>query len=302
VTAGVLRVFVACGLLAGLAEAQVAGPRINYVSNSPNEMQVVLVAHEDDWQLFMGDKLVARLDPGNRVVFVYLTAGDNGRDSLYWHTRERAALKSTRVAVGSNAPDDATNCRVVYALRHPIMRCDVGQTRSYFLRLPDGKRDGRGFPRNHYQSLRKLRAGRIMTLDALDGSTSYLGWSDLRKTVTALASEDSMSVVLHALDPSVARNPHDHFDHRMAGILADEVRRGRKWPTTYYVGYALATRAANRSADQTRVKTELFLAYDREMAAGNPAWSAYREHPRFYAQCMQRTYSKTYSPIALTAK
>jgi hypothetical protein len=297
-----VRAFAGSWLLTVICGALTAQPVVNYLSNSTTETEIVVVAHEDDWQLFMGDELLARLRPGHRAVFVYLTAGDDGRDSLYWHTRERAALNSTWMAIGLNSRDHPTDCTLVHVLQHPITECDVGQTRSYFLRLPDGKRDGRGFATNHYQSLRKLQAGRIMTLDAIDGSTSYRGWKDLRNTVSALVTEDSTSLVLHAMDPSVARNPHDHFDHRMAGILAGEVSRGRKWRTIYYLGYALATRAANRSASQRRAKTELFLAYDREMARGNPAWSAYREHPQFYAQCMQRTYSRTYSPVALTAK
>jgi hypothetical protein len=93
------------------------------------------------------------------------------------------------------------------------------------------------------------------------------------------------------MDPNVVKNPHDHFDHRMAGVLAAGLR-GKKWHAVYYVGYALATRAANRSAEQIRTKTELFLAYDREMRAASPAWSAYREHPAFYSACMQRTYAR----------
>jgi hypothetical protein len=59
-------------------------------------------------------------------------------------------------------------------------------------------------------------------------------------------------------------------------------------------------RAPNRTTLQRQEKTEVFSAYDREMKLINPAWSAYREHPGFYAECMQRTYSR--SVIGVSAR
>ena len=273
-------------------QASGAPSRVLRLQSNATITNVVLVAHQDDWQLFMGDILATRLALGERVVFVYLTAGDDGRDSAYWKTRERAALQSTVVA-SALSPRSVADCGVVQALGHAITKCDVGNTRSYFLRLPDGRRNGHGFAVHLYQSLRKLRAGKSATLSAIDGSAMYISWGDLAATVSALATIDSSTIVLHTMDPNVVKNPHDHFDHRMAGVLAAGLR-GKNWEVVYYVGYALATRAANRSADQMRTKTELFLAYDREMRAANPAWSAYREHPAFYSACMQRTYSRHY--------
>jgi LmbE family N-acetylglucosaminyl deacetylase len=282
----------ALALVVGLISGVVTAVRL--ISNYTAPTEVVIVAHEDDWQLFMGDVLTTRMRSGNRAIFVYVTAGDNGRDSLYWLAREKAALGSTRLAIMPDARYSAPVCGVVQVIQHSITECDLGQTRSYFLRLPDGRRNGHGFASTRYQSLRKLRDGKITVLEALDGSTTYRGWSDLRNTVAALIPNDSAPVVLDTMDPSVARNPHDHFDHRMAGILATELGLSRQRPITYYVGYALATRAANRTAEEAQLKTELLIAYDREMVAISPAWSAYREHPSFYTQCMRRTYSNTF--------
>jgi hypothetical protein len=98
--------------------------------------------------------------------------------------------------------------------------------------------------------------------------------------------------MLHTTDPSIRINPHDHYDHRMAGKLIESLLRANGWQGRYYVGYALAMRAPNRTTLQRQEKTEVFSAYDREMKLINPAWSAYREHPGFYAQCMERTYSR----------
>jgi LmbE family N-acetylglucosaminyl deacetylase len=262
---------------------------VSLLSNQTAQVDVVVVAHQDDWQLFMGDVLTQRLRSGNRGVFVYLTAGDDGRDSIYWRTRERAALQSTRIAAAIPVTDPV-DCAMVRVGDHSIRKCILRNTESYFLRLPDGKRDGKGFAPYGYQSLRKLRANPRLEISAIDASTTYQGWTDLMTTVGSIIDRDSAEVTIHTSDPSIARNPHDHFDHRMAGLLVDDVRRRRKFGAMYYLGYALATRAANRSNDQTQAKTTLLLAYDREMTAVNKKWSAYREHRAFYSECLQRTY------------
>ena len=285
-------VLLVCGAGAALEPRLLIG-QVRLQSNTGGPTDLVIVAHEDDWQIFMGDVVAKGLRSGDHTVFVYLTAGDDGRDSAYWRTRERAALQSTKVAADVS-PRSATDCRVVEVRGHAITRCDVSNTVSYFLRLPDGRRDGRGFAAHSYQSLRKLRSGKTASLNAIDGSTTYKNWNELAATVSALGVVDSGKVVAHTTDPNIAINPHDHFDHRIAGLLVEELRRRNPWDVVYYVGYALATRAANRSADDVRTKTELFLAYDREMLEADPKWTAYREHPAFYAACMQRTYARTY--------
>jgi hypothetical protein len=76
----------------------------------------------------------------------------------------------------------------------------------------------------------------------------------------------------------------------MAGLLVADLRKQYGFAAMYYVGYALATRAVNRSSAQTQAKTVLLLAYDREMTVVNKSWSAYQEHRAFYSECLQRTY------------
>jgi LmbE family N-acetylglucosaminyl deacetylase len=269
---------------------------------------VFVVAHQDDWQLFMGDVVVKQIRAGASATFIYLTAGDDGRDSLYWQTRERAALQSTRLAIGiSPADSSAVKCSTTQVLEHAIRKCMIGRTESYFLRLPDGGRNGAGFARHNFQSLRKLRGKTITAISAIDGSATYRGWEDLMATTGKLIALESVNGVdslqtrsiareyaIHASDPSITANPHDHFDHRMAGLLVADLRKRERWKIIqYYAGYALATRAANRSSDQAREKTATFLAYDNEMMRVNKTWSAYREHPAFYSQCMLRTYART---------
>jgi LmbE family N-acetylglucosaminyl deacetylase len=285
------------GLFQSMAGIGLANGRmIRYVANqTPAQHDIFVAAHQDDWQLFMGDIAVRQIRAGDSVSFIYLTAGDDGRDSLYWRTRERAALQSTRVAIGRDASDSAeVSCSMTTVLNHAIHQCVVANTRSYFLRLPDGKRNGTGFATHDYQSLRKLRDRKIPVVNAVDGSAAYNGWEDLTSTISSIigSSSSDRDVVVHANDPSIGANPHDHFDHRMTGLLVEDLRRTQRWKTQYYVGYALATRAANRSTDEAREKTAIFVAYDSEMRRVNPKWSAYEEHPGFYSECMLRTYAR----------
>lgn len=265
------------------------------IPDSTVQRNAFIVAHQDDWQLFMGDVVAQKLRSGAPTTFIYLTAGDDGRDSLYWRIRERAALRSTRVAAKIRTDDsDSSECAPVTVRMHSIRKCVLGTSESYFLRLPDGRRNGAGFTRYDHQSLRRLWAKRIATISAVDGSATYQGWDDFASTIDdILGGESDRRVLVHTTDPSIAINPHDHFDHRMAGLLVFELRKRSSLDVRYYVGYALATRAANRSNEQAREKTAIFLAYDQEMTRLNKNWSAYREHPAFYSDCMVRTYART---------
>jgi len=134
----------------------------------------------------------------------------------------------------------------------------------------------------------------VAPLNTVDRSAAYDSWRDLVSTVDVLtmAASATSKPILNTTDPSIAINPHDHFDHRIAGLLVEEVRKRHRWSARYYVGYALASRAANRSAEQTQKKTTTFRAYDEVMIRASAAWSAYAEHPKFYSECMQRTYAR----------
>ena len=258
-------------------------------------MDVFLVAHQDDWQLFMGDVAFKGVRRGNHSLFIYLTAGDENRGPGYWRARERAALQSTRLAANAAADTGAIHCASVVVRSHAVQRCAIANTVSYFMRLPDGRRDGYGFEHNAFQSLQKLRAGRITAIENMDSTATYTGWNDLTATVRELIIRERLPespVTLHTGDPNAAINPGDHSDHQLAGLAAARVRGNSEWSLIYYVGYALAARPDNRSRIQAREKTALFLVYDREMLLANRAWSTYAERPRFYSMCMLRTYAR----------
>ena len=83
-------------------------------------VDIIVGAHADDWQVFMGDVVVERIKSGRRPVFIYLTAGDHGRDAAYWRQREAAALQSTRIALSiGNA---AAHCDSIIVRQHTPSR------------------------------------------------------------------------------------------------------------------------------------------------------------------------------------
>ena len=254
-----------------------------------------IVAHQDDWQLFMGDVAFKAARRGNHLVLVYLTAGDENQATDYWRTRERAALQSTRLAAGISADTGATECTSSVVQSHAVRRCQMANTVSFFMRLPDGGRGGFGFERNAFQSMAKLRAKTISAIRTVDGSAAYSDWGDVVSTVRELVRREQPAaspVTLHANDPNPAINPRDHSDHRMTGFIGAALRKEKGWRTIFYIGYALAARPDNRSRSQARQKTALFLVYDREMLIANRGWSTYAERPRFYSMCMLRTYAR----------
>ena len=140
-------------------------------------------------------------------------------------------------AEGSTTVNVTINGR---SIRTVSYRCTV----AYFLRLPDGNGDGGGFPGTGSVSLSKLFDGRISTLRAVNGSTTYRGWSDLVNTVAAIVSREasgSPNVWLNVNDPNSSFNPGDHADHTATGSLAAAVQPLRPCVNVaYHVGYATA--------------------------------------------------------------
>ena len=100
-----------------------------------DKLEVFMVAHEDDCQLFMGDVAMGdfalhAIQSRTRTVFVYLTAGDAGRPAPYREAREQGALASVnpnvRVRIHSTDPDKrpkAAGHRARFSARYLTLGC-----------------------------------------------------------------------------------------------------------------------------------------------------------------------------------
>ena len=273
-------------------------PRVQaaLAAGSPTSIDVFIHAHQDDWQLFMGDKVYHALQNGDRIVFVYATAGDAGREQLYWETREAAVQAS----VDSIAGPGAWSCATQTISTHPIRRCTKANTVSYYMRMPGGNgSDGLGYGKG---SLERLRDSAQATT-AIDGSTTYQTWSDFYTTVGRIVEFESSdpllaSVKVHAPDYSRTLNPNDHPDHWVTADAVQAAAAPRGWSMSWYVDYETRNKSINLSTADHDIKQKEFYAYDDVMyAAGYETLKT----DSWYQAWLWRTYLRVVQPGAPSA-
>ena len=199
-------------------------------------VSVFVVAHPDDWQLFMNpDAFHAMNEPHEKAVFVHVSAGDAGRGvtgepTPYYLAREEGALRAIRFmanAVNATAALGAdTQPETVERAGHKMARHTYANAVAYFLRIHDGNIvNGTDF-QEHPLSLQRLRSGASTETKAIDGSARYAGWSDFVATLEAvIASELAPGTALnvHIAELDERRNPGDHPDHRAVAFAMEEV-------------------------------------------------------------------------------
>lgn len=283
---------------------------------------LVVVAHPDDWQLFLGDAVVSALQRGERVVAVVASAGGDDRPEAFWKAREAGAVASMRAALAlahRSTPSGSATCRTM-VLAGPrtgsgaaptVCEAPGGRMATVFLRLPDGRGDGSGFARTGRQSLLRLEQGTISRLDAVDGRSAYRSTVAVADAITGVLGEWGVAggvsgassparggidrVLTH--DPEVRFNPLDHADHRVVGRVALAVARRLGAPATVYSGYSNVKRGDNLTAEQGAWKAWLFVAYDREMLAASGRWSAYAENAWAHASYLGRSYGRAWGGV-----
>jgi hypothetical protein len=237
-------------------------------ADAPREgsVEIFLQGHQDDWQLFLGDRVADAVLTARKVVFVYMTAGDAGSTTDYWQAREVAAQAS----IDAITPPGSWTCAAEDIGGHAIRRCTKANTVSYYLRLPDGNGEGQGyFGRGSLAQLRS--AGR--TLTALDGSAMYPSWADLTSTVGGMIALESAGtpeplVAVHAPDWEVMRNGGDHSDHIATGDAVRELSWGHAWNHYWYIDYQNLFEPINVTGDRLAVKWSTIVAYD-DVVRGN---------------------------------
>ncbi|HVO70830.1 MAG TPA: hypothetical protein VMT24_12340 [Aggregatilineaceae bacterium] len=228
-----------------------------------------IVAHQDDWQLFMTPSAYWDLNnPTTKVVFVYTTAGDAGKDSTYWTAREKGALRSAQFALDTSfsAPEKAISGQKTF-LGHTVFYVEYKKSISYFLRLPDGRMTGKGSLVYAEASLTKLHKSHIQSVSAVDSSTTYQGWEDFCQTLGAIIQAEAKgtrAVWLNASDFMVSKNFADNADHTATGLAVKHTidLLGGKYPLTLFRDYDVDMFPRNLSTVEVVWKTSLFIAYD----------------------------------------
>ncbi|HEY5021256.1 MAG TPA: fibronectin type III domain-containing protein [Gemmatimonadaceae bacterium] len=246
-------------------------------------------AHQDDWQLFMGERANTSLQTATKVVFVYTSAGDANLGTAYWTLRETASMN----AVDALLPGTGWTCGSQTVNAHPLRRCARGIAVAYYMRLPDGATSGEGF--GGRGSMPLLRDGGIATLTAMDGSTHYNTWADLTNTVGAIVDLESSNASAPAVEvnaPEYDRvaNAGDHPDHLATADLVQAASLSRSWNLNWYVGYRAQFLTVNLTQAQHDIKMSAFYGYDNTMGHGGYGFSQY-EAP--YQAWLWRDYSRS---------
>jgi hypothetical protein len=236
----------------------------------PGKVSVYFAAHEDDWQLFMNPSAFEDVGGGaGKTVFVHLTAGDAGlatgaagRKHPYYLARENGALEAIRFMTDADKSPLGDRDGTMIFNGHAVFRVSYPATVAYFLRLPDGNISGDGFAGTGFQSLKRLADGTIGTLSAIDGSTTYRGWSDLVATLRDIIAYERGAAPLlqiNVADTNERINPGDHSDHLMTAKAALEAAQSMRCVRrVYYVDYASAQLPANLNAQERDMESAVF--------------------------------------------
>jgi LmbE family N-acetylglucosaminyl deacetylase len=222
-------------------------------------------AHQDDWQLFMSPQAYHDLVADDTtVIFIYTTAGDAGEAPEWRRGRSAGAISSIQFA--KRQPITAAKPAPVEVHGHTLPCYTIANTRSYYLDLPDGNMDGRGFPTSGRQSLQQLHEGGIAAIDALADeavyATTYPSWQKLVATLRALMDTEMADAAgeqyVHILDPRVSR----HSDHRLTGMAVSEAVAGdARYRLAMYEEYIIPDKEPNVSGLDLVLKSGLYLFY-----------------------------------------
>jgi len=266
-------IFALLSALMGCSDhSQMTAPLKFSTSFDVNAVHFFIVAHPDDWQLFMGEYASdVILSKTNKVVIVMLDAGDEDRGTAYWQAREKGSLASIRSLFGWDffTPNAGEISESVSLLTYNVPVVRMKNTASYFFRLPDGGLKGGGYPSGHQESLLKLWEGNIPSITSLDGVNTY-SLADLQNTLRTLIETEAVgnaNFSFYLLDSGTKKN-FGHSDHfasaQIARAALSPLSRSRCLLHAFE-DYRIRYKTPNLSPGNQGKKMRLFEAYDSAM-------------------------------------
>ncbi|CAN5257268.1 hypothetical protein BH11BAC5_BH11BAC5_20470 [soil metagenome] len=225
-----------------------------------------IVAHADDWQLFFYPDVAKEFYTSNcKVVFIITTAGDAGMGEQFWRAREEGSKSSIRFCLAPfSAIEETIGWRTVNG--HAVNRSVINNTTSYFLRLPDGNLDGRGFASTGYNTLATLEHGITTQIETVDKSALYDGWLDLVATLEAIIqieTEKKVNGILSYLNPCTSSNPNDHPDHASTGRAIQAMSIVHTLHQQLFTGYNLPNCGDLLKHNDVFWKAGMMAAYEK---------------------------------------
>ena len=243
-----------------------------------------IVAHADDWQLFMQPNVYQDLISSTcKVVIIVVTGGDSGRSSIFWKAREEGSKSSVRYCLAPFGNLTEVNHTMSFN-SHTIDYTIINNATSYFLRLPDGNVDGSGFQKYNFQSLSKFKNNDIDSIHAIDGSSVYQSWTDFSLTIETILIHESdgiPNIQINYLNPDAVKNYGDHSDHIMAGEAIQNMSIVRKSDQFLYTGYSVCCCNEILQPAEMFYKIGMFAVYEKAMY-DICGYSTLAENPRIY--------------------
>ncbi len=252
----------------------------------PSNHIFVVVAHQDDWQIFFGHTLYHYVrDPQKNIVIVVITAGDAGDSGAHWKSRLSGAVISIARALPSWSPyalDERPSAELPssfqIAYRHSmiegknILSCEIQGTLSAtislkFLHLPDGGVSGYGFSPNFASLLHlKTESQPLQTLWPEHKPSTYTTWEELQHTVGKIIDDElpttDTNAPIYAADPDPIVNPDDHIDHRLTSELVAQLIKTRpNLIPHWHAMYCIASKAKNLAPEDERLQRTAIFAY-----------------------------------------
>lgn len=270
-----------------------------------NSVAFYVVAHQDDWQLFMGLDAYNAMNDSNstKVVIIHTTAGDAScggakLNKSYYMAREQGAIYSIEFAMDIKSQHGRNNFDTVNINGHNIKRYQYKNVVDYFFRLPDGCMAA-GL---HGQSLEYLKNGKNAFIMAVDSSAVYNSWDDLVSTMRCIIQKEMdtcNNVWLNVAETDRDINPNDHPDHLQTAMAAleataamDNIRKH------FFTEYHVKDMPVNLEPDDVALKAALYgvAEFGREQNNVGSSWS--REHIDYLTRNYYRTaYSRIDSAL-----
>jgi LmbE family N-acetylglucosaminyl deacetylase len=230
---------------------------------------VNIVAHQDDDLLFLSPDLLHDTRSDKCVRTIYLTAGDAGRDQFYWLSREQGS--ESAYSYMTLVSDDVWTQRIVKLADQEYATIATPKNNPkvslIFMHLPDGNFDGSGFKSSKNESIAKLAAGKIKSIESVDAQSSYTS-VQLTTALTSLVSYyKPVAIRTQSAQVVLKGSPYyDHSDHVATGMYAESAYRhlyGKSGsvPLYAYHGYPIHPMAGNLAAADVQEKENTFLRY-----------------------------------------
>jgi LmbE family N-acetylglucosaminyl deacetylase len=229
-----------------------------------------IVAHQDDDLIFQNPDLLEAIAAGDCVRTVFVTAGDAGLGTAYWHAREEGSRAAYAQMAGvantwtSSEPVVAGHTLHVSTLNGNPMLSEV------YLRLPNGGPNGTGYAATGFASLPKLWRSHnpqpagltpLSELSALDGSATYT-YEGLLGTLEGLIAEFEPDL-LSTQDFVDEFDTGDHADHIATAKFVDlaDASYGREHELRSYVDYGSKNSPINVFEPQLAKKLSAYYTY-----------------------------------------